>query len=155
MSAKAKSLASTAARGPHSFEQQSPLSGAIVDEHEPRVVALVNPATRLLRLCAAARALSVSFRCHNLCCRYVEDPHLLHGKKYSLGVYTAFTGVDPLELWLHREMLCLVCTKDFEGGGGAFEPLSHLSNGLLNRKLNPGDVPECPGCAYNATEQVR
>jgi hypothetical protein len=50
-------------------------------------------------------------------------------------------------------MLILLCTKDYVPDDPS-EPMAHLSNGLLNRRLNPGDVPECPGCAYNATEQV-
>ena len=100
--------------------------------------------------------------------RYVEDPFLLDGKKFSLGVYTAFTGVEPLSVWLHREMLILVCTNEYtrdgrpKGGSGSsgtgdeddIDTLAHLSNGLLNRRLNPGEEPECEGCAYNATEQV-
>jgi hypothetical protein len=85
--------------------------------------------------------------------RYVENPHLLHGKKYSFGVYTAFTGVDPLSVWIHREMLVLLCTRNYTRDDVS-DPLAHLSNGLLNRRLNPGDVPECDGCEYNATEQV-
>jgi len=85
--------------------------------------------------------------------RYVENPHLLNGKKYSFGVYTAFTGVDPLSVWIHREMLVLVCTRDYVRDDTS-DPLRHLSNGLLNRRLNADEVPECDGCEYNATEQV-
>jgi len=85
--------------------------------------------------------------------RYVENPHLLHGKKYSFGIYTAFTGVDPLSVWIHREMLVLVCTRNYVRDDIS-DPLRHLSNGLLNRRLNPDEFPECDGCEYNATEQV-
>ena len=45
--------------------------------------------------------------------RYVEDPFLLNGRKFSLGVYTAFMGVDPLSVWIHREMLVLLCSHNF------------------------------------------
>lgn len=62
--------------------------------------------------------------------------------------------MEPLTVWLHREMLILVCTKDFVPGDST-EPLAHLTNGLLNRRLNPDQLPECAGCQYNATEQVR
>ena len=30
--------------------------------------------------------------------RYVDNPHLLNGKKYNLGVYTAVTSLEPLEV---------------------------------------------------------
>ena len=97
--------------------------------------------------------------------RYVEDPFLLDGKKFSLGVYTAFTGVEPFSVWLHRELLILVCTNNYTRDGyqkgastredaDSIDELAHLSNGLLNRRLNPDEAPECEGCAYNATEQV-
>jgi len=72
---------------------------------------------------------------------------------FNLQREKAFTGAEPLGVWLHREMLVLVCTHDFERTN-ASSTLSHLSNGLLNRRLNHGDVPECEGCAYNATQQV-
>jgi hypothetical protein len=87
--------------------------------------------------------------------RYVEDPMLLDGRKFSVGVYTALTGINPLQAWIHREMLILVCTRQYEENkNNASEVLAHLSNGLLNRRLNLGQVPECEGCEYNATDQV-
>ena len=69
----------------------------------------------------------------------LEDPFLLHGKKFSLGVYTALMGIDPLSVWLHREMLVLLCSHNFTEDSAA-EPLAHLSNGLLNREQNPDKV---------------
>lgn len=80
--------------------------------------------------------------------RYVSRPYLLDDRKFSFGVYTALLGLDPLTVFIHREMLVLLCSMPYAKDDVA-EPLRHLSNGLLNRRRNPGEVPECDGCPYN------
>lgn len=79
--------------------------------------------------------------------RYVDDPLLLNGKKFSFGVYVTVASLDPLSVWVHDgEMLVLLSSVNYtegEGGvGGGSELkgrtlLAHMTNGLLNKAINP------------------
>ena len=50
--------------------------------------------------------------------RYVADPMLLGGKKFSFGVYVTVVSLDPLSVWVHDgEMLVLLSSVDYAEGG--------------------------------------
>jgi hypothetical protein len=71
---------------------------------------------------------------------YVSPPFLLAPfinspkKKFSFGVYTHVT-LDPFTVLIHDELLVLFASYPYNAS--STEPLSHLTNGLLNQRLNP------------------
>ncbi|KAH8073267.1 hypothetical protein JL721_3254 [Aureococcus anophagefferens] len=95
---------------------------------------------------------------HCLLQRYVARPFLLTDAaagvldaKFSFGVYVTVSSVDPLEVWLHRELLVLLATYPYDGVDGddhgeSGDLLSHLTNGLLNQRLAGDD--------FDAAERV-
>ncbi|CAN0216546.1 unnamed protein product, partial [Discosporangium mesarthrocarpum] len=61
---------------------------------------------------SVVKALGDALTCGKECLlqRYVSDPLLLDGKKFSFGVYLTVASLDPLVIYTHREMLVLLCT---------------------------------------------
>ncbi|ORC92625.1 putative tubulin tyrosine ligase protein [Trypanosoma theileri] len=77
--------------------------------------------------------------------RYIDNPHLVGGKKYDLRVYVLVTGYSPLVVWLHRTGFARFChqrfsLKDIEN------TFIHVTN-VAVQKTNPKYTPSS-GCKY-------
>ena len=48
--------------------------------------------------------------CEYLVQRYVENPLLVHNKKFDIRLYIVIKGVDPIEAYLFEEGLARFCT---------------------------------------------
>ncbi|KAG8345343.1 putative Tubulin tyrosine ligase family [Trypanosoma vivax] len=77
--------------------------------------------------------------------RYIENPHLVGGKKYDLRVYVLVTSYAPLTVWLHRTGFARFCHQRFS--------LKDIDNTFIHvtnvavQKTNPKYTPSS-GCKY-------
>jgi tubulin monoglycylase TTLL15 len=44
---------------------------------------------------------------------FVNPPHLIHGRKWDIGVYVLITSLQPLRIYVYDDLLLRICTKDF------------------------------------------
>lgn len=77
--------------------------------------------------------------------RYVDNPHLVGGKKYDLRIYALVTSFAPLTVWLHRTGFARFChhrysLKDVEN------TFIHVTN-VAVQKTNPKYTAQS-GCKY-------
>lgn len=77
--------------------------------------------------------------------RYIDNPHLVGGKKYDLRIYILVTSYAPLTCWLHRTGFARFChhrfsMKDIEN------TFIHVTN-VAVQKTNPNYSSQS-GCKY-------
>ena len=77
--------------------------------------------------------------------RYIDNPHLVGGKKYDLRIYILVTSYSPLTVWLYRSGFARFChhrfsMKDIEN------TFIHVTN-VAVQKTNPNYTAQS-GCKY-------
>ncbi|KAK3266409.1 hypothetical protein CYMTET_24966 [Cymbomonas tetramitiformis] len=64
--------------------------------------------------------------------RYVSDPYLLHGRKFTIRLYLLITSVHPLRLYVHEEGLVHLAVEKYSTANSALgDPYVHLTNEAL------------------------
>ncbi|KAK3233976.1 hypothetical protein CYMTET_55755 [Cymbomonas tetramitiformis] len=64
--------------------------------------------------------------------RYVADPYLLHGRKFTVRLYLLVASVYPLRLYVHEEGLVHLAVKEYSSATSALGiPYVHLTNEAL------------------------
>lgn len=64
--------------------------------------------------------------------RYVDDPYLIHGKKFDLRIYVLVTGVDPMRVYVHSQGLTRISTSDYSLSNTT-DRFAHLTNYSINK----------------------
>ena len=79
--------------------------------------------------------------------RYLDRPHLIDGRKYTLRWYVLITSLDPLTAWVFDDGFTKLASRPFSTEPGALtDPFRHLTNPDI-QALNP----ELPTSADNLT----
>jgi hypothetical protein len=61
--------------------------------------------------------------------RYLDRPHLIHGRKYTLRWYVLITALDPLTVWVFEDGFTKLASRPFSTELGALtDPFRHLTN---------------------------
>lgn len=91
---------------------------------------------------AAGKGIKVIGRTHEvenekgyLISEYVENPHLINGKKYDLRIYVLIRSFEPLRIYLYREGLVRFCTHDYSTDESKItDRFMHLTNYAVNKQ---------------------
>lgn len=69
--------------------------------------------------------------------RYLDRPHLIDGRKYTLRWYLLVTGLDPLTVWVFDDGFTKLASRPFSTASAALrDPFRHLTNPDV-QALNP------------------
>jgi hypothetical protein len=61
--------------------------------------------------------------------RYLDEPHLIDGRKYTLRRYVLVTSLEPLEAWLYDDGFTKLASRPFGTSGAArLDRFRHLTN---------------------------
>jgi hypothetical protein len=61
--------------------------------------------------------------------RYLDEPHLIEGRKYTLRRYVLVTSLEPLEAWLYDDGFTKLASRPFAVSGAArLDRFRHLTN---------------------------
>ena len=72
---------------------------------------------------------------HFLISKYLENPHLINGKKYDLRIYVLITGFQPLRIYLYQEGLIRIAADEYKLNMNSINnKYSHLTNTAINVK---------------------
>eukprot|EP00835_Amoeboradix_gromovi_P006506 NODE_778_length_4294_cov_0.265316.p1 type:complete len:451 gc:universal NODE_778_length_4294_cov_0.265316:2460-1108(-) len=79
--------------------------------------------------------------------RFINNPFLIDNKKFDIGIYVLWTGVDPLEVFLFDEILLRFCPEEYG--------LERTSQYVIAEKYTyPWDMPSLkPGYEENRFSQ--
>lgn len=77
--------------------------------------------------------------------RYIDNPHLIGGKKYDMRIYVLVTSFAPLTVWLHRTGFARFCHSRFSMDD-IDNTFIHLTN-VAVQKTNPKYAPQ-KGCKW-------
>ena len=74
--------------------------------------------------------------------KYLNNPHLLNGKKYDMRIYVLITGFQPLRIYLYQEGLVRIAADEYDLNMESIDnKFSHLTNTAINIKnkkyMNP------------------
>eukprot|EP00798_Chlamydomonas_sp_ICE-L_P019090 gene19090-25691_t len=69
---------------------------------------------------------------------YMHKPHLVHGYKYDMRIYTVVLSCDPLRVFIYKEGLARICTEKYQAPKASNIGVSfmHLTNYALNKHNN-------------------
>ncbi len=64
-----------------------------------------------IHVLTASKVLALPKKRSMLVQRYLADPYLIDGKKFDLRIYVLVTGVEPLRVYIHKEVgrVCMRC----------------------------------------------
>lgn len=66
---------------------------------------------------------------------YIQNPHLINGKKYDLRVYVMVTSYDPLMIYVYKEGLVRFATQKYSVDPESLKDrFVHLTNYSINKK---------------------
>eukprot|EP00758_Cryptobia_borreli_P009611 Tbor_TRINITY_DN5494_c0_g4::TRINITY_DN5494_c0_g4_i2::g.24866::m.24866/K16603/TTLL9; tubulin polyglutamylase TTLL9 len=77
--------------------------------------------------------------------RYIDNPHLVGGKKYDLRIYVMVTSWNPMMVWLHRTGFARFCHHRFSMAD-TDNTFIHVTN-VAVQKTNPKYAPQS-GCKW-------
>ena len=67
--------------------------------------------------------------------KYINNPHLINGKKYDLRLYVLVTGLKPLRIYLNKEGLVRIAADDYSLKSKTIDnKFIHLTNTAINKK---------------------
>jgi len=70
---------------------------------------------------------------------YVDNPHIINGKKYDLRLYVVITNFSPLKLYLYNEGLTRFASEDYNLNDEEYNKFMHLTNYSINKTSSKVD----------------
>ena len=66
--------------------------------------------------------------------KYIENPYLIHGKKFDIRIYVLVNSFDPLKIYVYEEGLVRFASEDYNNDGKSLNKYMHLTNYSINKK---------------------
>ena len=67
--------------------------------------------------------------------KYIENPHLLNGKKYDFRIYVLITSANPLCIYIYKQGLVRIASKNFSlSSKNLNSKFIHLTNTVVNKE---------------------
>jgi hypothetical protein len=66
--------------------------------------------------------------------KYIENPHLIYGKKYDFRIYILITSVNPLSIYIYRQGLVRIASEKYSLDANKLTSrYIHLTNTVVNK----------------------
>jgi len=71
---------------------------------------------------------------------YIDNPHIINGKKYDLRIYVLVTNFSPLKIYMYNEGLTRFASEEYKLDDENKNKFMHLTNYSINKKSSNIDT---------------